>query len=282
MTVEADILSSLIVFYNWFRKRATAKADFLGSCRKCILSLISYVSCWRSTEIFFISAVRGPRWPRGAPAREPGGPRPTGHDGPAARWPSPNFPQFFCPAVSPRACIELHLVWMCKIEYGEFEFGYDFNNHLNPFWSSLSLLVVKWKNVVILCLFVCWQNPIERKCIVKRFKWLNGKRIETHRLPCCTPKPDADLCMCVDSPLDKKLWEIRTGPRAAGQLGRLEPWAKPHLLPPRSFPLVRGLIWLHSRKESSMPSAIFWVIWRVPTYKNFALAGLLNTPLLAV
>ena len=52
VTVEADILSSLIVFYTLFCKRATAEADFLGSCRKYILSLISYVSCWRSTEIF--------------------------------------------------------------------------------------------------------------------------------------------------------------------------------------------------------------------------------------
>ena len=42
VTVEADILSSLIVFYNWFCKRATAEADFLGSCREYILSLISY------------------------------------------------------------------------------------------------------------------------------------------------------------------------------------------------------------------------------------------------
>ena len=40
-------------FYNWFCKRAAAKADFLGSSRKSILSLISYVSCWRSTAIFF-------------------------------------------------------------------------------------------------------------------------------------------------------------------------------------------------------------------------------------
>ena len=30
--------------------------------------------------------------------------------------------------------------------------------------------------------------------------------------PFCTPKPDADLCMCVDLPLDKKIWKIRTGP----------------------------------------------------------------------
>ena len=36
VTVEADILSSLIIFYDWFCKRATAEADFLGSCRKYI------------------------------------------------------------------------------------------------------------------------------------------------------------------------------------------------------------------------------------------------------
>ena len=42
-------------------------------------------------------------------------PRPTAHDGPAAGWSSPDFPQFFCPAVSPRACTDLHLVWACKL-----------------------------------------------------------------------------------------------------------------------------------------------------------------------
>ena len=51
----------------------------------------------------------GPR-PSGPAAR-----RPTAHDGPAARWPSPDFPQFFCPAVNPRACTDLHLVWACKL-----------------------------------------------------------------------------------------------------------------------------------------------------------------------
>ena len=45
----------------------------------------------------------GPR-PSGPAAR-----RPTAHDGPAARWPSPDFPQFFCPAVNPRTCTDLHL-----------------------------------------------------------------------------------------------------------------------------------------------------------------------------
>ena len=32
----------------------------------------------------------------------------------------------------------------------------------------------------------------------------------------CTPKADADLCMRVDLPLDKKLWKIRTRPPATG------------------------------------------------------------------
>ena len=51
-----------------------------------------------------------PSGPRAATAR-----RPTAHDGPAARWPSPDFPQFFCPVVNPRACTDLHLVWACEL-----------------------------------------------------------------------------------------------------------------------------------------------------------------------
>ena len=56
--------------------------------------------------------------PRAATAQRLGGPkawRPTAHDGPAARWPSPDFPHFFCPAVNPLACTDLHLVWGCKL-----------------------------------------------------------------------------------------------------------------------------------------------------------------------
>ena len=58
----------------------------------------------------------GPR-PSDPAARRPAarGPRPAAHDGPAARWPSPDFPQCFCPAVNPRACTDLHLVWACKL-----------------------------------------------------------------------------------------------------------------------------------------------------------------------
>ena len=59
-------------------------------------------------------------------------PQPTARDGPAARrpsspearWPIPDFPQFFCPAVNPRACKDLHRVRACKIDDGELEFIY--------------------------------------------------------------------------------------------------------------------------------------------------------------
>ena len=71
------------------------------------------------------------------------GPQPTARDGPAARWPSPDFPQFFCPAVNPRACTDLHRVWACKMDDGEFEFVYHFNNHFNPIRPFLSLHVAK-------------------------------------------------------------------------------------------------------------------------------------------
>ena len=76
-----------------------------------------------------------PSGPRPATAPRPGGP--------AARWPSPDFPQFFCPAVNPRACTDLHRVWACKMDDGEFEFVYHFNNHFNPFRSFLSVHVAK-------------------------------------------------------------------------------------------------------------------------------------------
>ena len=49
-------------------------------------------------------------------------------------------------------------------------------------------------------------------------KYLNTKRIKTHRRPCC-----ADLCMRMDLPLDKKLWKIRTGPP-----GRWPAFSKTH------------------------------------------------------
>ena len=68
---------------------------------------------------------------------------PSGPGGPEARWPSPDFPQFFCPAVNPRACTDLHRVWACKMDDGEFEFDYHFNIPFNPFRPFLSLHVAK-------------------------------------------------------------------------------------------------------------------------------------------
>ena len=47
---------------------------------------------------------------------------------------------------------------------------------------------------------------------MKGSKYYNGKQIQTRRRPFCTAKPDADLCVRMDLPLDKKLWKIRTGP----------------------------------------------------------------------
>ena len=87
--------------------------------------------------------AHGPRRPSGPAARRPIGPRPTARDGPAARWPSPDFPQSFCPAVNPRTCTDLHRVWACKMDDGEFEFVYHFNNHFNPIRPFLSLHVAK-------------------------------------------------------------------------------------------------------------------------------------------
>ena len=43
--------------------------------------------------------------------------------------------------------------------------------------------------------------------------------------PFCTPKPDADLYMNVDLPLDKKLWKIRTGPPGRWAIAGHGPWA---------------------------------------------------------
>ena len=54
-----------------------------------------------------------PRWPGGLAARRPSGPE--------AQRPSPDFAQFFCPAVNPHAYTDLHRVWACKMDDGEFE-----------------------------------------------------------------------------------------------------------------------------------------------------------------
>ena len=74
-------------------------------------------------------AAQRPEGPSARGPRPPTAPRPGG---PAARWPSPDFPQSFCPAVHPRTCTELQRAWACKMDDGEFEFVYHFNNHFNP------------------------------------------------------------------------------------------------------------------------------------------------------
>ena len=67
----------------------------------------------------------------------------------------------------------------------------------------------------------------------------NGKRIQTHRRPFCTPVHPNPMQICASAWIyrwTKKLWKIRTGPpgrpasgalglRAAGPLGRRGPWA---------------------------------------------------------
>ena len=60
-------------------------------------------------------------------------------------------------------------------------------------------------------------------------------RIQTHRCPFCTPKPDADLCMRVDLPLDKKT--VPLGLRAAAPsraVGRGPAFSKTRSISPRS------------------------------------------------
>ena len=80
----------------------------------------------------------GPRRPSGPAARRPSGPRRPG--GPVLS--SPDFPQFFCPAVNPRTCTDLHWVWACKMDDGEFEFVYHFN-HLNPCFCLLHIAQIR-------------------------------------------------------------------------------------------------------------------------------------------
>ena len=127
----------------------------------------------------------------------------------------------FCSVVTPRTCTDLDRVWVCHMDDGEFEFVYHFNNHLNPFRSFLSLLVV------IPCLFVCWQNPIERNCIVKQFKWFNGKRIQTH-YPCCITQTRCRFVHVRGVTAEQKTVEnhdCAAGRRTFGPPGRGGPWA---------------------------------------------------------
>ena len=149
--------------------------------------------------------------PRPATARRPEGARPA-----SARWPSPDFPQcFLCSGKSKR----MH--------------------------SSASCLGVqngRWRvqfNTILIIISVLF-DPFFR-CLL-----LSGKRchslqktepriqMNSNRRPFWTLKPDADLYMRLDLPLDKKkLWKIRTWPpglQAAGPSQAEGRWATGLLL----------------------------------------------------
>lgn len=57
-------------------------------------------------------------------------------------------------------CTDLHRVWVCKVDDGEFEFVYHFNNYFNSFRSFLSLHVATWKT---LSFSVYWSVHRNRK-----------------------------------------------------------------------------------------------------------------------
>jgi len=75
------------------------------------------------------------------------GPQPTGRDGPAARRPTAPGGRVaksrFSTIPSVRRQIHAHAQICIWFGRANFEFGYHFNNHLNPFRSFLSVLVVK-------------------------------------------------------------------------------------------------------------------------------------------
>ena len=99
----------------------------------------------------------------------PSGPRPTAHHPVAWRsgmevwWPGgpmalslfSNF--FFCPAVNPRACTDLHRVWACRMDDGEFEFVFHFNNHFKSF--SIPSFVENNNSLESTSHFQNWHTP---------------------------------------------------------------------------------------------------------------------------
>ena len=93
-----------------------------------------------TSTLFFSWAFKHSK--QGIAKSRPTGQRPTARDGPATRRPSPDFPQFFCPAVNPRASTDLHWVWVCKTDGSNFEFVYHFN-HLNPCFCLLHVVQIR-------------------------------------------------------------------------------------------------------------------------------------------
>ena len=87
------------------------------------VDLILVVYCISAGQTSLLQVQWGFATSRPAAQRPPahGQRRPSG---PAARCPGPDFPQFFCPAVNPRACTDLHRVSAWKMDDGEFKFVY--------------------------------------------------------------------------------------------------------------------------------------------------------------
>ena len=229
-------------------------------------------------------AAHGPRRPSGPAARRPSGPRPTA----CGPWPGGAVAQswfstvFFCPAVNPRACTDLHRVWACKMDDGEFEFVYHFN-HLNPCFCLLhavqirtfsfsvhsSLYRNRQRTFIIEIIFKPYtkhtlshmQGKKGSKRIEMIIKMVNEFKLTVVHF--ARPNP-MQICACAwIYRWTKRLWKISTGPpgrRASGPLdrrgplGRRRPWAAGLLL---AKPQV-GCIWIVFFSTLLKIVKIFW------------------------
>ena len=90
---------------------------------------------------------------------------------PAARRPSPDFPQFFCPAVNPRASTDLHWVWVCKTDGSKFEFVYHFN-HLNLCFCLLHVVQIRTFSFSV--------HTDRGLFIIERCKLFSNHTVKTH------------------------------------------------------------------------------------------------------
>ena len=115
------------------------------------MDALESIYCRYYSERFIANVT--PCFLRGFAISRPSAQRPAAHD----PWrPSPDFcTVFFCPAVNPRGCTDLHRIWTDKIDDGEFELPF---NYLNPCFCLL--LVVQIKKRFILCSVVSLQKPI--------------------------------------------------------------------------------------------------------------------------
>ena len=133
--------------------------------------------------------------------------RPTACDGPEGPWPatrrpSPDFPQFFCPAVNPHASTDLHWVWACKMDNSEFEFVYHFN-HLNP---CICLLHVVQIRTFSFSVHSSLYRNRQRTFIIERCKLLSNHTVKTHNLE---PKNQEPVSLVIHTPINKNLFSLR-------------------------------------------------------------------------